>query len=104
MSNSTLVKALAALVPTLMLVSGSAYLFFRGRSTLFLLQLIGAACLMFVVLTHLAEALHLFPWMHWGMEHRVGHYLDLFGAIFGLTLFPIGYLLHAFTERGANRS
>jgi hypothetical protein len=29
-----------------------------------------------VVLTHLCEALHLFPWMHWGLENSVGHYLD----------------------------
>ena len=64
-----------------------------------MLQLVGAGCLMLVVLTHVAEALHLFPWMQWGMEHSVGHYLDLFSAIFGLTLFPIGYLLHAFAER-----
>lgn len=29
------------------------------------------------------------------LEHSVGHYLDLWGAVLGLTLFPIGYLLHA---------
>lgn len=69
------------------------------EGTLSLLQLVGAGCLTLVVLTHVAEALHLFPWMHWGMEHSVGHYLDLFSAIFGLMLFPLGYLLHAFTER-----
>ena len=48
---------------------------------------------MLVVLTHLCEALHLFPWMRWGSEHSIGHYLDLWSAVLGLTLFPIGYLL-----------
>ena len=54
---------------------------------------------MLVVLTHAAEALHVFPWIHWGLENSVGHYLDLWSAFLGLTLFPLGYLLHAFTER-----
>jgi hypothetical protein len=48
-----------------------------------------------VALAHVFEALHLFPWMHWGLEASPGHYLDLSGAVLGLTLFPIGYLLHA---------
>ena len=43
-----------------------------------------------VVLTHLCEALGLFPWMHWGLEDSFGHYLDLSSAVLGLTLFPIG--------------
>ena len=29
---------------------------------------------MIVVLTHVAEALHLFPSMRWGDEQSVGHY------------------------------
>ena len=58
------------------------------------LQLIGAGCLVVVVLTHVCEALHLFPWMHWGDEHSIGHYVDLGGAVLGLALFPVGYLLH----------
>jgi len=37
-----------------------------------------------------------------GSEHSVGHYLDLGGAVLGLTLFPIGYLLHALTNRHPN--
>jgi len=50
---------------------------------------------MVVVLTHVAEALQLFPWMDWGSEHSVGHYLDLGSAVLGLTSFPVGYFLHA---------
>jgi hypothetical protein len=93
--NATLLKGLAALVPACMLFSGSVVLFFRGKSVCSLLQLLGAGCLVVVVLTHVCEALYLFPWMHWGLEQGVGHYLDFWGAVLGLTLFPVGYLFHA---------
>ncbi len=53
-----------------------------------------AACLVVVVLTHVCEALHFFPWMRWGEPDSVGHYLDLSSAILGLTLTPVGYVLH----------
>ena len=62
------------------------------------LQLLGAGCLVLVVLTHVSEALDLFPWMHWGLEDSVGHYVDFWSAVLGLSLFPIGYLLHALTK------
>jgi hypothetical protein len=99
--NVTLFKALVALVPTCMLFSGSAVLFVRRKSGSSFLQLLGAGCLVVVVLTHVSEALHLFPSMHWGLEHSLGHYLDFWSAVLGLTLFPIGYLLHAVTKRRA---
>jgi len=99
--NVTLLKALVALVPACMLFSGSAVLFLREKAVYSFLQLLGAGCLMVVVLTHVSEALHLFPWMQWGLEHSVGHYLDLSGAVLGLTLFPVGYLLHALTKQHA---
>jgi hypothetical protein len=51
--------------------------------------------LVVVVLTHVSETLSLFPWMHWGLEHSAGHYLDLGSAVLGLTFFPVGYLFHA---------
>jgi hypothetical protein len=97
--NVTLLKALVALVPACMLFSGSIVLFFRGKTVWSLLQLLGAGCLLVVVLTHVSEALHLFPWMQWGLEHSMGHYLDFWTAVLGLTLFPIGYLLYAVTKR-----
>ncbi len=53
------------------------------------------------VLTHVAETLQLFPSMHWGLAHRVGHYVDLWSAALGLTLFPLRYFLDALT--GATR-
>ena len=56
---------------------------------------------MVVALGHICEGLHLFPGMQWGMEHSAGHYLDLASAVLGLTLFPLGYLLHAIASRHA---
>jgi len=94
-------KALVALVPTGILFVGSVLLFLRERTLRPFLQLLGAGCLMMIVLTHLCEALPLFAWMQWGSEHSVGYYLDLGSAVLGLTLFPIGYLRHALTKRQA---
>jgi hypothetical protein len=97
--NVILLKALVALVPVFMLFSGSVVLFFREQSVCSFLQLLGAGCLVVVILTHVFEALHLFPWMHWGLKHSIGHYLDFWSAVLGLTLFPTGYLLNALTKR-----
>jgi hypothetical protein len=99
--SAALLKGLAALVPASILFSGSVVLFFRGKTVCSLLQLLGAGCLVVVVLTHVCEALHLFPWMHWGLEQGVGHYLDFWSAGLGLTLFPVGYLFHALRKRQA---
>jgi hypothetical protein len=97
----TLLKALVALVPASMLFSGSIGLFLKGKTLWSLLRLLGAGCLVVVVLTHVSEALRLFPWMHWGLDGSVGHYLDLWSAILGLTLFPVGYFFHALSKRHA---
>jgi hypothetical protein len=99
--NTTLVVGLVLLVPASLMFSGSVVLFCRVKSAWSFLQLVGAGCLVIVVLCHLSEALHLFPWMHWGLEHSVGHYLDFWSAVLGLTSFPIGYLSHALTKRHA---
>jgi hypothetical protein len=93
--HGTLLKALVALVPAGMVFAGAMVLFWRGKTVGSFLQLLGAGCLVLVVLTHVSEALHLFPWMRWGFEHSVGHYLDFWSAVLGLTLFPVGYLFHA---------
>ncbi len=98
-SHVTLVRALVAVVPAGLLFAGSAVLFFREKTVGSLLQLLGAGCLVVVVLAHVSEALQVFPWMHWGLERSAGHYLDLWSAVLGLTLFPVGYLLHALTAR-----
>jgi hypothetical protein len=65
-----------ASAPACMLFFGAAVLFFLGKdcalfSTAARHRMSGGG-----VLTHVSEALHLFSWMHWGLEHSVGHYLD----------------------------
>lgn len=92
--NATLVKALVALVPVGLLVAASRRMLARRATAFSLLQLVGAGCLLVVVLTHICEALGLFPWMHWGDAQSVGHYLDLVSAILGFTLLPVGYFFH----------
>jgi len=84
-----------------MLFWGSVVLFLRVKTVPSFLQLVGAGCLVIVVLTHVFEALHLFSLMHWGEEHSIGHYVDLSSAVLGVTLFPVGYLLHALAKRQA---
>jgi hypothetical protein len=102
--SMTLLKALIALVPAGMLLSGSAVLLSRRKSASTFLQLLGAAALVVVVLTHVAEAVNLLPWMNWGFENSVGHYLDFGSAVLALTAFPIGYLLCALTKRRSGTS
>jgi hypothetical protein len=91
-------KALSALVPVGLLLTGAVILFSKRKTSGSLLQILGAACLLVVVLTHGCEAAHLFPSMHWGEERSVGHYLDLASAALGLISFPAGYLLDALQQ------
>jgi hypothetical protein len=63
------------------------------------LQIFGAACLVVVMLTHIAERFDLFPGMGWGLPHSLGHYLDLVSAILGCILLPLGFLGNALAHR-----
>ena len=93
--NKTLATALVALLPASMLLFASWVQLARRSGVAFLLQLVGAAGLMIVVLVHLCEGLGVFPGMGWGLEHGVGHYVDLAAALLAVVLFPVGYLLSA---------
>ena len=97
--NVALLKALVALFPACLLLLGSSVLFVRRKTLYPFMQLFGAGCLVAVTLTHICEALHLFPGMHWGLEHSAGHYLDLACAVLGFTFFPAGYFLHALSSK-----
>lgn len=88
-----LVKALAGSVLVSTLFSFSLIKFVRVRALGSFLQLLGAGCLVIMVVTHVCEVLHLLPWMQWGRERSVGHYLDFSSAALGLTLFLAGYAL-----------
>ena len=97
--TTMLVKTLVASVPVCVLFGGSVVLLFRVKTAWCALQVVGAGCLVVVILAHLCEALHLLPWMGWGLEHSPGHYVDLLGAVLGVTLFPLGYLVDALARR-----
>ena len=58
--NVTVLKALAALLPAGMLLAGAAILCVRRKTVSSCLELLGALCLVLVVLTHVFEALQLF--------------------------------------------
>jgi hypothetical protein len=97
--NITLLKALIASVPATLLLLWSAAVFFKARTGWSVIQLLGAGCLLMVVVTHICEALQLLPWMHWGDEHSVGHYLDLSSAVLGVPLLPLRYLCQRLRTR-----
>src|SRR5689334_6117274 len=98
--NIMLLKALIALIPAALLLARSAFMTRRQPGVASVLQLCGSACLIIVVLTHVAEALHIFPAMHWGEAHSAGHYLDLSSAVLAVTLLPVGCWLEV---RGRRR-
>jgi hypothetical protein len=104
MSEIARILLLGLAIPAGVLLAGSVLLFLREKTLWSLLQLFGTGFLMVVVLTHVAETLRLFPSMHWGLPHSVGHYVDLWSAALGLTLFPLGYFLDALTARRAEAS
>lgn len=93
------VSLLAIGIPAFAIFFVSIVVFAREKAVWRFLQLTGAVCLLIVVLAHIAEAFHLIRWMHWGENDSLGHYLDLFSAILGLTLLPLGYLLHLLSRR-----
>ena len=93
--NITLIKALVALLPVAMVLAWSITVLSREKALGATLQCLGAGFLLVVVLTHVAEARHLFAFMRWGAPRSAGHYLDLSSAILGLTLFPTGLALRA---------
>jgi hypothetical protein len=58
-----------------------------------LLQFAGFGCLLVMVLTHIAEAMHLLPGMGWGLPNSPGHYLDLSSAVSGIALLLAAFVL-----------
>ena len=97
--NTTLLKSLLAIVPISVLSLGSGILFSKERTLGSSLQLVGAGCLGIVVLTHFCEALHILPWMHWGMCIALVITSISGVPVLGLTFFPVGYLSHALSEQ-----
>jgi hypothetical protein len=63
----------------------------------------GVACLVIVLLTHVAERLHLFPNMGWGLPNSPGHYLDLISAIVGCISLLAAFALRVAARRRTGR-
>ncbi len=63
------------------------------------LQVLGLICLGVVVLTHVAERLHVLPGMGWGLPNSPGHYLDLASAVLGCASLILGLAGRAITDR-----
>jgi hypothetical protein len=97
--NVTLLKALLVLVPAGLLFAWLVVLFLGRKTLCSFLQLLGTGGLLVVGLTHVFEALDLLPWMQWGSPDSVGHYLDFWSAVLGVTLLSVGYLCHVLTKR-----
>ena len=97
--SAPFLKALIAFVPVCLLFAWSLVSFVHGKAVGSGLQLLGAGCLVAVVLTHVCEALHLLPFMHWGSPSSMGHALDLWSAVLGLTLCPLGYVCTRLTRK-----
>ena len=93
--NDAVLKSFVALIPACLLFIGAVIISLRRKSLSSIFQLLGTAALVVVVLAHVFEALHVFPRIGWGSQNSVGHYLDLLCAILGVTLFSLGYLIHA---------
>ena len=85
-----LITILRALIPIGVLTVASIIMFTKEKRVWSILQLLGATGMVLVVLAHVSEALPIFPRMKWGQAHSIGHYLDLSGAIVGITLFTLG--------------
>jgi len=84
--NPMLVKVLVGSVPVFLLLLYSVAVLVTRKTMSAVLQLLGATCLVVVVLSHFAEALHLLPAMRWGEPDSVGHYVDLSSAVLGVML------------------
>ena len=86
-------------VPVLIATGASAAAFAKERNLIALVQLIGAICLLVVILAHVAEAFNLLPAMGWGSSSSLGHYIDLASAISGVILLTVGYLSRKLLRR-----
>ena len=101
--TALLLRTAGVSVPASLLFAGSLIGLFREPTPWRIFQTAGAAGFLLVVLTHFCEALRWLPWMGWGLEHTPGHYLDLAGAILGITLFPVGFFVSALTSYAMSR-
>lgn len=94
-----LLRIIVISIPVFIAFGASTTAFVKERTLIALVQLIGAICLVVVILAHIMEAFDLFPSMGWGHPKTIGHYIDLASVITGVTLLLIGYLLRHLSQR-----
>ena len=92
---NTLSRAILAGSGMTLLIAYAVTAFRRTKHLSAGLLSLGVVIWMIVVVTHVAEALHLWPSMRWGEPTSPGHYLDLASAILGLVLVAAGCVLAA---------
>ena len=85
-------RALIAAIVVAPVVVWSVARLWRQRGTA-AMQAVGALGLVVVVAAHICEEFHFLTGMGWGEPRSPGHFLDLSGAVVGVTLLPLGYLL-----------
>jgi formate hydrogenlyase subunit 3/multisubunit Na+/H+ antiporter MnhD subunit len=98
--SGPLQRALIVAVPVFVLLALSIVRRARAKTLSTLLQLLGTACLIIVVLTHVAEGLALFQSMGWGEPHSLGHYVDLTSALLGGSLLVAALVTHVLRHTG----
>src|SRR5690242_17379662 len=86
-------------LPVFAAFGSSIALFARELTSWSAIQLVGAMCMVMVVIVHVAESLHVVPSMNWGLPNSAGHYVDLVSAVSGIVLFPMGYLCRIVSRR-----
>lgn len=70
--SGSLAKAIVIAVPVSLLLAWSLWTFTVTHTSAALLRLVGATCLVVVVVVHVAEAMHWFPGMGWGQTDKRG--------------------------------
>jgi hypothetical protein len=80
----TVALALVIGTPILLLFILAGRRFRRDRTLKGAFVVLGAASLLVMDLTHMAEGLKLFPSMGWGQRDSLGHYLDLLSVYLGI--------------------
>lgn len=82
--NTTLVVAVVIGVPILLLFMLAGRQLIHAPTLTGVFVVLGSGSLLVMVLTHVAEGLHLFRFMGWGQRHSPGHYLDLVSVYAGI--------------------
>ena len=101
--SGSLAKAIVIAAPVSLLLAWSLWTFTVTHTSAALLRLVGATCLVVVVVVHVAEAMHWFPGMGWGQPDSAGHYIDLTSAVLGMSLLSAGVFWPWATRRRQRR-